>query len=229
MQPKCLAHTLFIRYEVIAACLGRAALVCLQPLIKASPFTQPTVSLTKTQENITIKSLIGWSSGCPTERMRVIDKNRLAVSRPPWAGDLERKWQRWGTVGEFVTYPSPDTESACGWAWSEPFPSPPCRTARPLWGPSRMTPGRKSAERLSSWHRHPMNARKKRFTESHISRNAAHKSKLLSGKRIPANKRPLHCDFFFALKYSWSSKEAFAWLDHPLKYRHEHWMKQKSV
>lgn len=172
--------------------------VCLQPLLKASPFTQPTVSLTKTQENITIKSLIGRSSGCPTERMRVTDKNRRAVSQPPWPGDLGRKWQRWCTVGEFVTYPSPDTESACGWVWFELFLSLPCRTARPLWGPSRMMPGRKSAERLSSWHRHPMDARrKKRFTESHISRNAAHKYKLLSGKMLPANKQPLYCDFFF--------------------------------
>lgn len=76
-------------------------------------------------------------------------------------GHLDWKWQPWGFRGDtLLTYPSRDTESACGWAWSEPFLSLPCRTAMPLWGPSRMMPGRRSAGRLSSWHRLPIDGRR---------------------------------------------------------------------
>lgn len=111
-----------------------------------------------------------------TSRKKKKKKRRTVTWKDTLARDLERKWQQRRMMGDnkevkgnmLLTYPSPDTESACGWAWSEPFLSLPCRTARPLWGPSRTMPGRRSAERLSSWRRHPVDARAKGFRKRSI-------------------------------------------------------------
>lgn len=163
MQPKCWANTLFIRHTVIAACYRRAAPVYPPPpppLLKASPFSQPSESLTGAQNHHN-KETDGMKIWLLHREDESGGWKQTSSYLATLARDLERKWQWWSTMGDNVTYPSPDTESACGWACSELFPSPPCRTARPLWGPSRMMPGRKSAERLSSWRRHPTDARKK--------------------------------------------------------------------
>lgn len=172
LQCKSLAHALFIRHKVIAACYGRAAPVCLPPLLKASPFTQPSESLTGAQKHHN-KERDRMEIWLPHrgEQSGGREKDVQLLEKTPWPETLGEKWRRRGMKGgneenqrktcRLLTYPSPNTESACGWAWSGPFLSPPCRTARPPWGPSRMMPGRRSAERLSSWRRHPIELRKK--------------------------------------------------------------------
>lgn len=130
-------------------------------------------------KSITTKSMIGWSSGCRTERKRMAKWNKdiQLLGKTPWSETLKEDMAaaRYDEIMKgfretcLLAYPSPDTKSACGWAWSGPFPSLPCRTARPLWGPSRTMPGRRSAERLLSWCRLPIDTRKRyNPTELHI-------------------------------------------------------------
>lgn len=171
LQCECLAQTLFIRHKVIVTCNWRAAPVC------PSPHTAHDWSIYPALRELDWKkhhNKSAWQDeDLAAPRSGWIGKDGAVTWKDTAARDIVRKWQLlgwWEIMERFretccFTYPNPDTESAYGWAWSEPFLSLPCRTARPLLGPSRTTPGRRSAGRLLSWCRRSIGWRTKHLKE----------------------------------------------------------------
>lgn len=92
-------------------------------------------------------------------RMNTCNKYKNSKDNNHNNNNKNRRWRprRSRTSGNHSnTYPIPGRGNACVWAWSALCPWPPCRTATPPSGPSRKRPGKRSAERLLSSCRHPV-------------------------------------------------------------------------
>lgn len=186
MQPRCLAHTLFIRYEVIAA----------RPSL--SPATDQGQSIYPAH------SEPDWNTR--KHHNKEPDGLKLQLSHREDESDGQK--QTCSVSGHLW----PETQNGSSEAQQKNLLPTPAQTQKTLAdepGPNLSRhrhvglPGLCEdpaewcqEEKVQKGCRHDTDTlwmqEKKKITESHISRNAAHKYKLLSGKRLPANKHPLH-------------------------------------